>query len=155
MKIERRLRELGIDLPDAPGPAGNYRPWTQAGNLLFVSGQLPFERGVLLYTGKVGSDLREADGRKAARLCALNVLAQIRTAAGTFDRLEGLVRVDGLVNSAPGWTHQHKVIDGASDFFVQVLGDKANHARSAAGVTELPLNAAVELVVIARLGGGR
>ena len=151
MQIEQRLRDLGITLPDAPKPAGNYRAWTQAGRLLFISGQLPLDRGVLRYAGKVGSDLSEADGREAARLCALNVLAQIRAAVETFDRLEGLVRVEGHVNSAPGWTHQHKVIDGASDLLAQVLGDKANHARAAFGAAELPLNAAVELVVTAQV----
>lgn len=146
---------MGIELPNAPQPAGNYRAWTQAGNLLFISGQLPLERGVLRHAGKVGSDLSEAEGREAARLCALNVLAQIVAAAGSWDRLETLVRVEGHVNSAPGFTNQHQVLDGASDLFAQLLGDRAGHARAAFGAGELPLNAAVELVVVASLRDAR
>ena len=152
MQIEQRLCELGVTLPDPPRPAGNYLASMLAGNLLFISGQLPIERGVLRHAGKVGSDLSEAEGQEAAKLCALNVLAQIRAAVGTLERVDGLVRVEGHVNSAPGWTNQHKVLDGASDLFALILGDQGRHARAAFGAAELPLNAAVELVVTAKVG---
>ena len=148
MKIEERLRELGIDLPDPPVPAGRYQAAVVAGNLLFISGQLPLENGRLRYRGKVGAELTEADGYAAARLCAVNVLAQIKAALGGFERCRALARVDGHVNSASAWFNQHKVIDGASDLFAQVLQDRGGHARTAFGQASLPLDAAVELAVI-------
>src|SRR5215813_8702118 len=153
MTIEQKLRELGIELPRPVSPVGRYRPWLIAGDLLFISGQLPLENGAMRYRGKVGSDLGEAEGRAAARLCAVNVLAQIRDVPGGFDRLKELVRVDGHVASAPGWSNQHRVLDGASELFAEVLQDRAGHVRTAFGQASLPLDAAVELVVIVALKG--
>jgi len=148
MSVEERLKELGIELPSAPPPAANYKRAVRAGNLVFFSGQLPWVEGKLRYTGHVGSDLTDAEGYEAAKICALNALAQIKAELGSFERLETIVRVDGHVNSASGWTGHPQVLNGASDLFAKVLGEKAGHARTALGHNELPLNAAVELVLI-------
>jgi enamine deaminase RidA (YjgF/YER057c/UK114 family) len=149
MSIESRLAELGLHIPAAPKPAGNYSAAVRAGNLLFVSAQLPIENGAPRYTGRVGAELSEEDGYAAARLAALNVLAQIRSALGSLDRLEHLVRVEGHVASAPGWNNAPRVLDGASDLFAAVLGDRGRHARSAFTPAQLPLDYTVELVVLA------
>lgn len=149
MDPEERLKRLGLRLPDPPEPAANYKPFIRAGNLLFISGQLPVVRGEVRYRGAVGLDLTEEEGYEAAKLCALNVLAQIKAALGSLQRLEVLIRVEGYVNSAPGWTDQPKVLNGASDLFAQVLGDKSGHTRIALGHNTLPLNAAVEVAAVA------
>jgi enamine deaminase RidA (YjgF/YER057c/UK114 family) len=124
MSIELRLQELGLTLPSAPKPVGNYSAVVRSGNLLFLSGQFPIEDGAPRYSGRVGAELSEADGYAAARLTALNVLAQIRAVLGSLDRLEQLVRVEGHVASAPDWNNAPKVLDGASDLFVTVLGER-------------------------------
>ena len=148
MSVEEKLKQLGLELPNPPPPAANYKRCVQAGNLAFFSGQLPWVEGKLRYVGHVGSDLTDAEGYEAAKICALNALAQIKAELGSFDRLETIVRVEGHVNSAPGWTGHPKVLNGASDLFANVLGERAGHARTALGHNELPLNAAVELVLI-------
>jgi len=153
MKIEQRLRELGIQLPEPPQPAGNYQPWVLTGNLLFLSGQFPIENGQLRYTGQVGAELTEEQGYAAARLAALNVLAQIHAALGGFERLETLLRVEGHIASAPGWTNAPKVLNGASDLFAAVLGKRGRHTRTAFIPGRLPLNLSVELVVTAFVTG--
>jgi len=149
MSVESKLAQLGLKLPPAPGPAGQYLPWVRAGNLLFLSGQLPMEAGVPRYVGRVGAELTEEQGYAAARLAALNVLAQLRAALGSFDRLERLVRVEGHVASAPGWYGTPGVLDGASALFLGVLGERGSHTRAAFNSTHLPWNVAVELVVTA------
>jgi len=149
MNVERRLQELDIRLPNPPKPAGNYQPWILSGNLLFLSGQFPIENGILRYTGRVGAELSEADGYAAARLAALNVLAQIQAALGSLERLQHLVRVEGHVASAPGWNNAPKVLDGASDLFASALGERGRHTRTAFTPNLLPLNLAIELVVVA------
>lgn len=154
MNVEAKLRELGLELPVAPKPAGNYRPCVLHGNLLFISGQVPFENGKLKYQGRVGAELTEAQGYAACRLAGLNVLAQIHAALGGFDRLETLLRMEGHVASAPGWLNQPKAIDGASDLFAAVLGAKGAHARAAFGPLQLPLNCACELIVTAAIRPG-
>lgn len=151
MDIHTRLRELGLRIPEPPAPAGNYEPWLIAGQLLFVSAQFPIEHGELRCTGQVGADVTEEQGYAAARLAALNVLAQIHAALGDLDRLETLARVEGHVASAPGWHAAPKVLDGASDLFVAVLGSKGRHTRAAFTPLRLPLNLTVELVVTAVL----
>lgn len=151
MSIEKRLAELGLRLPPAPQPLGQYTAASQAGDLLFISGQLPVRDGHVVWQGQVGADLTLEDGQRAAELAALNVLAQIRQHAGSFDRLDHIVRVEGYVASAPGFLDQPKVLDGASGLFARVLGKKAGHARTANSVTQQPGNAAVILVVIAQL----
>jgi len=147
--VESRLAVLGLLLPDPPRPVGNYRAAVIADGLLFISGQLPLADGELKHPGRVGAELTEAAGGAAARLAALNVLAQIKAALGGFERLVSLVRMEGYVSSAPGWNHQPRVLDHASNLFAGVLGDRGQHARSAFAVPQLPLNAAVELVVTA------
>lgn len=151
MTIETRVAELGLQLPSAPKPAGNYAATVRAGNLLFLSGQFPIENGTLRYRGRVGAELSEADGYAAARLAALNVLAQIHAALGGFERLERIVRVEGHVASAPDWHNAPKVLDGASDLLVGVLGERGRHTRTAFTPASLPFNLAVELVVTASI----
>jgi enamine deaminase RidA (YjgF/YER057c/UK114 family) len=149
MNVELKLKELGIELPAPPRPAGGYQPWIRQGNLLFISGQFPIENGQIRYTGRVGAELAEDQGRAAARLAALNVLAQIRAALGGFERLATLLRVEGHVASAPGWNNAPRVLDGASELFAAALGERGRHTRTAFTPAQLPLGLAVELVVTA------
>jgi enamine deaminase RidA (YjgF/YER057c/UK114 family) len=149
MNVELKLKKLGIELPAPPRPAGGYQPWIRQGNLLFISGQFPIENGQLRYIGRVGAELAEDEGRAAARLAALNVLAQIRAALGGFERLATLLRVEGHVASAPGWNNAPRVLDGASELFAAALGERGRHTRTAFTPAQLPLGLAVELVVTA------
>ncbi|NTZ83317.1 RidA family protein [Burkholderia metallica] len=151
MSVEQNLAELGLALPEPPSPLGSYTAVSEAGNLLFVSGQLPLADGKVAYTGHVGEQLSVDDGKHAARLAALNVLAQIRKHLGGFERLRKIVRIEGHVSSADGFFGQPAVIDGASDLFAAVLGAKAGHARSAFSQHQLPADAAVILIVIAEI----
>ncbi len=146
--IENKLAELGITLPQAAAPAANYVPFVISGNLLFVSGQLPMEGGKIAVAGTLGGDVTLDDGQKAARLCAINIIAQARAALGDLDRVTRVVRLGGFVASAPGFTDQPKVVNGASDLMVTVFGDAGRHARAAVGVNVLPLGAAVEIDAI-------
>jgi enamine deaminase RidA (YjgF/YER057c/UK114 family) len=148
---EARLQELGLELPDVPEPAGAYVPATRAGNLIFTAGQLPLEAGELLTTGKVGDAVSEEETYRAARLCALNALAAAATEAGGLDRIHRVVKVTGFVASAPGFNAQPQVLNGASDLIGQVFGEAGLHARSAVGVAELPLDAPVEVEIVAEL----
>jgi enamine deaminase RidA (YjgF/YER057c/UK114 family) len=136
-----------LALPSAPKPVGNYIAALRAGNLLFLSGQFPIENGAPKYLGRVGAELSEVEGYAAAQLAALNVLAQIQSALGSLDRLEHLVRVEGHVASVPGWNNAPRVLDGASDLFIDALGDRGRHTRAAFTPPQLPLNHSVELVV--------
>lgn len=149
MMIEERLQQANLILPHPPKAVGNYQPWVKVGNLIFLSGQLPLVDGVLRYQGKLGTDLTVEEGYEAAKLCALNALAQLKAALGSLDRVLQLARVDGYINSSPEWIEHAAVLNGASDLFATVLADKAGHARTALGHTGLPLNAAVEIAVIA------
>ncbi len=142
-----RLSELGIVLPALPAAAGSYLPWTRTGNLVFTAGQLPFVDGQLPATGKVGDTVDPADANRYARQCALNVLAAVNDAVG-IDNVVRIVKVVGFVASAPGFNGQPGVINGASDLFAEVLGDAGRHARSAVGVSELPLDSPVEVEAI-------
>lgn len=149
--IDKRLNALGLVLPAPPQPAGQYCATQQSDGLLFVSGQFPLRDGELLYCGSVGRELSLAQGRAAASLAGLNVLAQLRAVTANWQHLAAIVRVDGYVSSVPGFYAQPQVLDGASQLFADVLGECAGHARTAFSVSQLPLNAAVELVVIASL----
>ena len=151
MSVEQKLADLGLALPAAPQPLGNYTAVSEAGNLLFISGQGPLADGKLRWTGRVGAELTLEEGREAAQLTALNVLAQIRRHLGGFERLHHIVRMEGHVSSAEGFLDQPAVLDAASDLFAAVLGEKAGHARSAFSHPQLPLNLPVELVVIAQI----
>jgi enamine deaminase RidA (YjgF/YER057c/UK114 family) len=143
--IEKRLSEMGVTLPAAAAPAANYVPFVRSGNLLFPSGQLPMKDGKLAVTGLLGRDLDVAAGKEAAKLCAINILAQAKAALGDLEKIRRLVKINIYVASSPDFTEQHLVGNGASDFFAEVLGERGKHARVAVGMAALPLNAAVEI----------
>jgi enamine deaminase RidA (YjgF/YER057c/UK114 family) len=144
--IEQRLAELGIELPKAAAPAANYVPFTITGNLVFVSGQVTVWNGTLKYIGTVGGDLTMEDGYQAARLCGLNLIAQVRAACnGDLDRVKRVVKLGGFVNAAPGFKDHPKVVNGASDLMADVFGEAGKHARFAVGAGSLPLGVAVEI----------
>jgi enamine deaminase RidA (YjgF/YER057c/UK114 family) len=150
-RVDKRLAELGITLPQPAAAVANYVPFVTTGNLLFVSGQLPLEGGKLVVCGRLGDGLGIEEGTRAARLCGLNLLAQARAAAdGDLDRVR-LVRLTAFVASAPDFTDQPKVINGASDLMAEVLGEAGRHARVAVGAAALPLNAAVEIEAVFEL----
>lgn len=144
-----RLQALGITLPPAPAPVANYVPTAIIGGLLFVSGQISKAADGSLVTGKLGGGLDVGKGREAARLCALNVLAQASAAlAGDLDRIERIVKLTGFVNAVPAFADHPQVVNGASDILIEILGDRGRHTRSAVGVAGLPLDAAVEVEAI-------
>jgi enamine deaminase RidA (YjgF/YER057c/UK114 family) len=147
-KVEARLKSLGIALPAAPNPVANYVPSCLAGNLLFISGQISRAADGAVFKGRLGADLTIDQGREAARLAALNVLAQVKAAVGELDRVAQVVRLTGFVNAAPDFTDHPQVVNGASDLMVEVLGDKGRHTRAAVGVSSLPMGCAVELDAI-------
>ena len=145
MSIENRLAELGVTLPDAPAPAANYVPFVQVGDIVYVSGQVSNGPDGFI-RGKLGADMDVAGGAAAAKTCAISLLAQVRAACGgDLSRLVRVVKLTGFVNSTPDFTDQPKVINGASDFLVAVLGDAGRHARSAVSAAALPLGVAVEI----------
>jgi enamine deaminase RidA (YjgF/YER057c/UK114 family) len=147
--IESRLTELGITLPVAAAPAANYVSYVITGNLLFISGQLPTENGKVAVTGLVGADVDVAAASRAAELCAINILSQAKAALdGDLTRITRVVKLSSFVASAPGFTEQHIVTNGASNLIANVLGDVGKHARAAVGMAALPLNASVEIEAI-------
>ena len=145
---EARLKALGIQLPAAPKPIASYVPAVRAGNLIFLAGQGPVVDGKPTVTGKVGADLTEAEGYKAARATILTSLAVLRAEIGSLDRVRRIVKLVGWVNSAPGFTRQPWVINGASDLLVEIFGDAGRHARSSVGANELPMNIPVEIELV-------
>lgn len=151
MNIESRLSELGIALPPAPAGVGAYAPWVRTGNLVITSGQLPWRDGKLAYTGKLGAEVSIEQGFEAARICAINAIAQLKSAVGDLDRISQIVRLEGFVHSAPGFHEHPKVLNGASELFLAVFGERGKHARTALGINEMPLNAAVQIAVIAEV----
>ena len=147
--IEERLGELSIELPPANAPAGNYVPFVQSGNLLFISGQIPVVDGKPAFIGTLGAEFTVEDGAAAARTCALSILAQAREAlGGDLDRVTRCVKLSGFVASTPDFTDQPTVINGASDLLVEVFGEAGRHARAAVGMAALPLGVAVEVEAI-------
>ena len=151
-KIEARLSQLGVTLPPPGAPGGNYVPFVVVGDLAFMAGQVAREAGKMKYTGKVGRDLTAEQAQAAARLCAVNLLAQLKAACGgDLDRVERCVRLGGFVNSTPEFTEHPKVVNGASDFIVEVFGERGQHARTAVGVAALPMDSAVEVEGIFQL----
>lgn len=144
-KVQRRLEELGIELPVAPAPAANYVPYTIAGNLLTISGQITMGPNGLEYVAKLGESADVATGQAAARLCAINILAQAKAALGDLDRIKQVIKIQGFVNCTADFTELPAVVNGASDFLVEVLGDAGKHARAAVGMVSLPLGVAVEV----------
>jgi enamine deaminase RidA (YjgF/YER057c/UK114 family) len=147
--IQQRLLELGVTLPAAPAPAANYVPAVRSGNLLFIAGQVPLQDGKAQFIGRLGAGLGIEQGQQAARLCAINVLAQVAKALdGDLDRVVRCVRVGGFVNAVPEFTEHPVVINGASDFFVSVFGEAGKHARTAVGAGSLPRGVAVEVEAV-------
>lgn len=151
---EARLKALGIELPPAPKPIASYVPSVRTGNLVFLAGQGPLAGGKPTITGKVGAELSEEDGNKAARATILVALAALRADVGSLDNVARIVKVVGFVNSAPGFTRQPWVMNGASDLLVEIFGEGGRHARSAVGVSELPLNIPVEIELIVEIKTG-
>jgi len=143
--IEARLKDLNIELPEAPKPLAAYIPAKQAGQLIFTAGQLPMVNGELFLKGLLGQDVEIEDANKAARICTLNGLAAIKGLIGDLDKIKQIVRVVGYVASVPNFTQQPAVINGASELLLEIFGDKGKHARSAVGMAVLPLNASVEV----------
>jgi enamine deaminase RidA (YjgF/YER057c/UK114 family) len=152
MSIDARLKELGITLPDAPKPVANYVPAVRSGNLVFVSGQVSAAGGVAV-KGKLGEGLSLEEGQKAARLCALAILAQVNAVVGSLDKVTRIVKLGGFVACAPEFDQHPAVINGASDLMVEVFGDKGKHARFAVGVQSLPLGFAVEVDAVVEVEG--
>ena len=150
---EARLKALGIQLPPAPTPMASYVPAVRTGNLVFLAGQgPPIAGGKPTITGKVGADLSEEEGNKAARATILNSLAVLRAEIGSLDRVRRIVKLVGWVNSAPGFNRQPWVINGASDLLIEIFGDAGKHARSSVGANELPLDIPVEIELVVEVG---
>ncbi len=150
-EIELKIRKLGLELPEAPAAVGSYAPALQVGNLVVTSGQLPFDKDGIAFAGRIGAELGIGDGTHAARICILNALAQIKATVGDLDRVKQIVRVEGYVHSAPGFRDQPKVLNGASELLNEIFGDAGKHTRIALGVSEMPLNAAVQIAVWAEV----
>jgi len=142
---EARLGELGITLPTPAAPAANYVPFVRTGNLLFVSGQIPVGPAGIEHVGRLGAGTDVDTGRAAARLCAINLIAQVKAAIGDLDRVVRVVKLTGFVNSSLDFTDQPKVVNGASDLMVEVFGERGRHSRSAVGAAGLPFGVAVEV----------
>jgi enamine deaminase RidA (YjgF/YER057c/UK114 family) len=145
---EARLTALGVELPVPPAPAASYIPTVATGQLVFVSGQVSILAGGAKYVGKLGREHGVEDGQKAARICASNILANLKAALGDLARVKRIVKLTGFVNCTPDFTDPHRVINGCSDFLIEVLGERGKHARSAIGMASLPLGAAVEVEAI-------
>jgi len=148
MSTEQRLSELGITLPSAPAPAGNYLPAYQAGQLLYLSGAICLVEGEMTHTGKVGADRDIAYAREAASVCVLNLLAAAKAHLGDLDKIKQVVQLNGFVNAVPGFADSPAVINGASDRLVEILGERGRHTRAAVAVTGLPKDTTVELQAV-------
>ena len=145
--IEEKIESLGIKLPTPPTPAGSYVAVVRTGNLLYISGQIPMENGKLLYTGKVSDENLET-AQKSAKMCAINILAQLKRELGDFEKVSKIVRLSGFVNSDPEFSQHPKVINAASDLLFEIFGEKGKHSRIAVGVANLPLNSMTEIDAI-------
>ncbi|MBK1696097.1 RidA family protein [Rhodovibrio salinarum] len=144
--VETRMQDKGIELPQVTTPQGAYLPYVISGNLVFMAGQLPMLNGEIQVKGKLGDDVSLEDGQKAARICGLNLIAQLRQAlGGDLDRVVRVVKLTGFVNAVPDYEGQPKVINGVSDLMAEVFGDSGAHARAAVGAGSLPLGVAVEV----------
>ncbi|MFZ0453843.1 MAG: RidA family protein [Ignavibacteriaceae bacterium] len=146
--IEEKIKKLGFNLPETPKPLAAYIPAVKINNLIFTAGQIPSVAGELLYKGKIGQELNIEQGQRAAEMCLLNGLAAIKGIIGDLNKIERIVKVTAFVNSADGFIEQPKVANGASELLIKIFDEKGKHVRSAVGVNELPLNAAVEVEII-------
>jgi enamine deaminase RidA (YjgF/YER057c/UK114 family) len=145
--IEQKIESLGIKLPTPPTPAGSYVPVVRTGNLLYISGQIPMEDGKMMFTGKVSDENLET-AQKSARMCAINILAQLKRELGDLEKVSKIVRLSGFVNSVPEFSQHPKVINAASDLFFEIFGEKGKHSRIAVGVSSLPLDSMTEIDAI-------
>ena len=151
-EVDARLADLGIEVPEAAAPVANYVGYVRSGDLVFVSGQVPLVDGAFKFQGKVGAEFSVAEGQEAARICAINIIAQLKAACGgDLDRVRRIVKLGGFVNSTPEFADQPKVINGASDLMVAVFGDVGKHSRAAVSAGALPLGVAVEIDAIAEI----
>ena len=148
--IEQKIESLGITLPSPPTPSGSYIPVVRTGNLIFISGQIPIEEGKLKFTGKVSDENLEV-AQQSARMCAINILAQIKREIGDLDKVSKIVRLSGFVNAVPEFSQHPKVINSASDLIFEVFGEKGKHSRIAVGVASLPLNSMTEIDAIVEI----
>jgi enamine deaminase RidA (YjgF/YER057c/UK114 family) len=149
--VDARLKELGIELPNVPTSLANYVGAVRTGNLIYLSGRLPMQDGQVAFKGKLGHDVTADIGYQAARLAALNVVATLKAEVGDLDRVKRVVMLVGMVSSDPDFTEQASVLNGASDLLVEIFGDNGRHARAAFGVAALPMNACVEIELIAEV----
>lgn len=152
--IEERIKELGLEIPEVAKPLAAYIPAKKVGNLIMTSGQVPLVNGEIKYKGKIGKELSEDDGQKAAQVCALNCLAAIKSVIGNLDKIVEVVKLTVFVASSDSFTAQPKVANGASELIGKIFGDSGKHVRSAVGVTALPLDAAVEIEMIVSIKEG-
>lgn len=152
MTVEEKLTKLGLKLPQPVKPMAAYIPAKRVGDLVFVSGQVPFKDGNLAYVGKVGAERSQEEGYQAARLCALNALAAVKALIGSLDAISEIVQVRGFVNCTPDFENQPAVINGASELLVELYGERGRHARAALGTSSLPRNVPVEVEMIVRVG---
>ena len=151
MTAEENLQRLGITLPEPPAARGNYVPWIRTGNLILTSGQLPLQGGAMQYAGRLGEDLTTEQGYQAARLAAINAIAQLKQAAGDLEKITTLVRMEGNVLCGEGFEEHPQVLNGASDLFAEVFEERGKHTRTALGIRDMPLNAAVQISVFAEV----
>ena len=149
MSVVNKLKELNIMIPDAPTPVGAYVAFKKTGNYIFISGQLPIDKDGKMIKGKIGKDISLEDGQKAAKLCAINILAQAKKAVnGDLDKIKNCIKITGFVNSTDNFIDQPKVINPASEMISSIFGDKGKHARAAVSTNSLPLGVAVEIDAI-------
>jgi len=148
--IDEKIVSLGISLPTPPKPAGSYIPVVVSNKIAYVSGQIPMDEGKIIYQGKVNDENIE-DGKKSAKLCAINILAQLKRELGSLDNISKIIKVSGFVNSAPDFSQHPKVINAASELFYEIFGKKGQHARVAVGVSSLPLNSMTEIDAIVEI----
>ena len=151
MTAEEKLRELNIDLPPPPKAAANYVTFARSGELVMTSGQLPWQDGEMRYTGRLGDDVSLEDGYASARRCAINAIAQLKHGLGDLEKIVQVVRIEGHVHAAPGFYDHPQVLNGASDLFMEVFGERGRHTRSALGTVAMPLNAATQISVWASI----
>jgi len=151
MKIEHKIKELGMILPEAPKPVAEYIPAKKIGNLVFTSGQGPIKDGKFIYVGKIGGEVSLKEGYESAKICAINCLAAIKSVIGSLDKIDEIIKVKGYVNSTSDFYRQPEVVNGASELIVKIFGEKGKHARSALGTSVLPGNIPVELEMIVKV----
>jgi enamine deaminase RidA (YjgF/YER057c/UK114 family) len=154
LSFEERIKDLGLHLPRIPEPVASYVPAVLAGDIIYVSGQLPLIEGKIRLQGKLGDEITVEEGREAAKICTLNCLASAKSVIGSLDNIERVVKVTGFIACAPGFSQQPQVLNGASNILIEIFGDVGRHSRSAVGVSSLPLNAPVEVEMILKIRSG-